>query len=153
MSSRMFLGVREAKGLAYYIHTSTDDYADGGSIVTNAGVDLTRVDEAIVGIIEEYRKVSDGGLLDGELKKAKAYLKGKMVLNLEDCEEFAHLLAKYELLRGGAISPEEIMKRIDEVTEAGVKKVAKDLFVEGKLKVAIIGPYGDEARFKGLLKF
>ena len=59
MSSRMFLGVREAKGLAYYIHTSTDDYADGGSIVTNAGVDLKRVDEAVSGIIEEYRKVRD----------------------------------------------------------------------------------------------
>lgn len=153
MSSRMFLGVREAKGLAYYIHTSTDDYADGGSIVTNAGVDLNRVDEAVTGIIEEYRKVSDSGLLDGELKKAKAYLKGKMVLNLEDCEEFAHLLAKYELLRGGAISPEEIMKKIDAVTVASIEKVAKDLFAEGELKVAVIGPYGDDGRFKGLLKF
>lgn len=153
MSSRMFLGVREAKGLAYYIHTSTDDYADGGSIVTNAGVDLNRIDEAISGIIEEYRKVRDEDLSAEELKKAKAYLKGKMILNLEDSEEFAHLLAKYELLRGGAVSPEEIVKKIDSVSQASIQKVAKDLFVEEKLKVAVIGPYGDEVRFKGLLKF
>ncbi len=153
MSSRMFLGVREAKGLSYYIHTSTDDYSDGGTIVTNAGVDLTRIDEAITGIIEEYRKVRDEEIPAAELKKAKSYLKGKMVLNLEDCEEYAHLLAKYELLRGGAKDPEEIIKKIDAVKVADIARVAKELFVEEKMKVAVIGPYADEERFRKLLKF
>lgn len=153
MSSRMFLGVREAKGLAYYIHTSTDNYLDGGTIVTNAGVDLKRIDEAVEGIINEYRKLRDEDLPEAELKKAKAYLKGKMVLNLEDSEEFAHLLGKYELLHGAAKDPEEIMRLIDEVKVADVKKIASDLFVEDKMKCAVIGPYSDEGRFEGLLRF
>ncbi len=153
MSSRMFLGVREAKGLSYYIHTSTDNYMDGGVIVTNAGVDLTRIDEAITGIIAEYKKVRDEDVPAAELKKAKAYLKGKMVLSLEDCEEFAHMLAKYELLHNAAKDPEEIMKMIDKVTVEDISRVSKDLLREERMCVAVIGPYNDEQRFLQLLKY
>lgn len=153
MSSRMFLGVREAKGLSYYIHTSTDDYSDAGTIVTNAGVDLTRIDEAIAGIIEEYRKLRDDGLPASELKKAKAYLKGKMILSLEDSEEFAHLLGKYELLHGNAKTPDEIMKLIDAVKLTDITRIAKDLFKEENMKLAVIGPYSDDDRFRKLMKF
>ena len=152
MSSRMFLGVREAKGLAYYIHTSTDNYIDGGAVVTNAGVDLKRVDEAVSGVIEEYRKVRDEDIPREELEKAKAFLKGKMVLSLEDSEEYAHLLGKYELLHNLVRSPEEIMKLIDAVKASEVKKVCDDLLREESLKLAVIGPYSDKARFEGLLK-
>jgi predicted Zn-dependent peptidase len=152
MSSRMFLGVREAKGLAYYIHTSTDNYIDGGAIVTNAGVDLNRIEEAVVGVIEEYRKVRDEDLPVEELAKSKSYLKGKMVLNLEDSEEYAHLLGKYELLHEIVRSPEEIMKMIDAVRLNDVKRVCSDLFKEEMLKVAVIGPFDDEKKFEGMMK-
>ncbi len=153
MSSRMFLGVREEKGLAYYIHTSTDNYVDAGAVVTNAGVDLTRIDDAITGIIAEYVKVAEGGVSAGELAKAKAYFKGKLVLNLEDSEEYAHLLAKTELLQRQAKSLEEVIKKVDTVTVADIKRVAVDLFKEEGLKLAVIGPYSDEERFLKLLKF
>lgn len=152
MSSRMFLGVREAKGLAYYIHTSTDNYIDGGVLVTNAGVDLERIDEAIIGIVEEYRWFRDEGLPEEELLKSKAFLKGKMVLSLEDSEEYAHLLGKYELLHEVMRSPEEIMKMIDAVKISDIKRVCDDLLKEEALKLAVIGPFGDEEHFEGLLK-
>jgi len=152
MSSRMFLGVREAKGLAYYIHTTTDDYMDCGSVVTNAGVDLNRIDDAVKGIVEEYRKLRDEGVPEDELKKAKSYVKGKMVLSLEDSEEFAHLLAKYALLHGESKSPEEIAKLVDLVTVEDVMRVARDLFKADKMKICVIGPYDDKARFEGLVR-
>lgn len=148
MSSRMFLGVREAQGLAYYIHTSTDNYSDGGAIVTNAGVDLTRIDLAIDAIIAEYQKIVEAGVPEKELAKAKSYLRGKLVLNLEDSEEFAHMLAKYELLRGGAKTLDEIFSLIDAVTADDIVSVARDLFVQEHLKVAVIGPYDKEERFR-----
>lgn len=153
MSSRMFLGVRESKGLSYYIHTSTDDYMDGGAIVTNAGVDLTRIEEAITAIIEQYKILAEDGVTEEELEKSKAYIKGKMVLGLEDSEEYAHLLAKYELLHGELKSPDEIKKLIDRVTCGDVLRVARDLFLEEKMKLAVIGPYSDEEKFLNLLKF
>lgn len=153
MSSRMFLGVREAKGLSYYIHTSTDNYHDAGAIVTNAGVDLKRIDEAIEGVIHEYKLLRDESLDSAELKKAKAYLKGRLVLNLEDSEEFAHMLGKYELLHGNVRTPDQIIKMIDAVKIEDIDRVCNDLFQEEKMKLAVIGPYDDKDRFEALLKF
>ncbi|MBU1992911.1 insulinase family protein [Patescibacteria group bacterium] len=151
MSSRMFLSVREARGLAYYIHTNTDDYMDTGLISTTAGVDLKRIDLAITAILEQYEKIAFEDVPKEELKKAKEFIKGKMILKLEDSEEYAHLLGKYELLHENPKTPEEIMQAVDKVTVPDVKRVASDLFVREKAHLAVIGPYEDEDRFKELL--
>lgn len=153
MSSRMFLSVREAAGLAYYIHTNTDDYTDTGLVSTTAGVDLKRIDLAISAIINEYKKIASEEVPKSELLKAKEFIKGKMILKLEDSEEYAHLLGKYELLHRAPKTPEEIMQAIDAVAAADVIRVAKELFLEENLRLAVIGPYEDIERFEELLKF
>lgn len=153
MSSRMFLSVREKQGLAYYISTSTDDYTDTGTFSTNAGVSLDGIDKAITAIIGEYKKVLSEPIPVSELKKAQEFLKGKMVLRLEDSEEYAHLLGKYELLYGNTETPEKIMAEVDKVTVEDLGRVARDLFKEEALRLAVIGPYEDEERFAKLMKF
>lgn len=155
MSSRMFLNVREAHGLAYYIHTNTDNYMDTGVISTNAGVDTARAELAVEKIVEQYALVAQEGVTEAELAKAKSFLRGKMTLKLEDSEEYAHLLAKYELLHDEPKTPEEILAAVDKVTVEDVKKVTDDLFKPDRLKLAIIGPYGEVERgkFEGLLKW
>ena len=152
MSSRMFLSVREAKGLAYYIHTNTDDYTDSGIISTNAGVDLNRTEMAISAIVDEYKKIADEKVSDAELTKAKEFLKGKIILKLEDSEEYAHFLGKYELLYNRARTEDEILTEIDKVTPEDVQRVAKDVFNAEKLRLAAIGPFEDEGKFAALLK-
>lgn len=153
MSSRMFLSVREAQGLAYYIHTSTDEYEDVGTISTNAGVSVEKIDQAIQSIVAEYEKAADNGVNAEELEKAKAYLKGKIILRLEDSEEYAHLIGKYELLQNKQVSLEDLEKQINKVTLPQVNKVAKELFQSDLLNLAVIGPYEDKERFEKLLKF
>ena len=153
MSSRMFLNVREAYGLAYYVRTNTDDYMDTGLISTTAGVDVNRVYMAVEKILEQYKKIAGEDVGLAELDKAKNFLKGKMVLNLEDSEEFAHLLAKFELLHDSAKTPEEIITAVDKVTIADVRRVASDLFKEERLRLAVIGPFEDEKKFEEVLKF
>jgi len=49
MSSRLFLEIRESKGLAYDVHSYINHFRDTGSIVVYAGVDPGRIDEAITG--------------------------------------------------------------------------------------------------------
>lgn len=153
MSSRMFLSVREQQGLAYYINTTTDDYTDTGTFSTNAGVSLGGIDKAITAIIAEYEKVLNSPIPEVELKKSKEFLKGKMVLKLEDSEEYAHMLGKFELLYGKARTPEEIMKKVDAVTVSDLSVAAMELFKEDALRLAVIGPYENEDRFLKLLKF
>jgi len=176
MSSRMFLNVREAYGLAYYIRTNTDDYMDTGLISTTAGVDVGRAEMAVEKIMEQYRmiagvagvgvgkgrKVGSSGGAGGidtcgvcsawELDKAKNFLKGKMILGLEDSEEYAHLLGKFELLHNEPMTPEEIMRAIDKVTVADVMRVAGSLFGDpSRFRLALIGPYSDVEKFDALL--
>lgn len=152
MSSRMFLSVREAQGLTYYISTTTDDYTDVGHISTNAGVDLKRIDDAIIAIIHEYEKITQELVPPEELKKAKEYIKGKMVLKLEDCEEYAHLIGKHNLLYGDKATYEEIVAGVESVTAEAVLEVARDLFKKEKMYLAIIGPFEDEERFLKLMR-
>ncbi len=153
MSSRMFMNVREAKGLCYYIRTSTDDYSDVGAITTSAGVDVTRVDMAITAVMEEYRKVQETPVGDRELTKAKEFMKGKIILRLEDSEEYAHMMGKQALLYPDIRSVDDILKKIDDVTADDVQRIAKQLFAEERIKLALIGPFKDEVHFTGLLKY
>ena len=153
MSSRMFMNVREAKGLCYYIRTSTDDYTDCGAISTSAGVDVNRVDMAITAVMEEYRKIQEEEVDEKELTKAKEFMKGKIVLRLEDSEEYAHMMGKQVLLHPEIKSVDEILKKIDTVTAADVLRVARKLLVEDRVKLAMIGPYENEDHFASLLHY
>jgi predicted Zn-dependent peptidase len=145
--------VREAQGLAYYISASTDDYNDTGIFSVSAGVSVERIDQAITSIIAEFKLAGESGVTVAEVEKAKAYLKGKIILRMEDSEEYSHLIGKYELLQGHKMDLEQVLAQIEEVSLNQVNEVAKELFEENKLHAAIIGPYEDKEHFVGLLKF
>jgi len=153
MSSRMFTTVRDEKGLCYSIRTSTDDYTDSGIISTYAGVTLDKVEDAIVAICEEYKKVVIDGITAEELTRAKEYLKGKMTLRLEDSEEYAHLIGRQYLLSSEQLEPHDIFTRIDAVRAAEVQTLAAELFTTPALRLAAIGPFGGrEENFAGNMK-
>lgn len=153
MSSRMFLTVREEKGLCYSVRTSTDDYTDSGVVSTYAGVTLEKVEDAIGAIVEEYKKIAAQPVSAEELARGKEYLKGKMTLRLEDSEEYAHLLAQQFLLKKEQLQPAEIFARIDAVTAEEIQQLAAEIFVAGNLRLAAIGPFeGREAAFAARLK-
>jgi predicted Zn-dependent peptidase len=75
-----------------------------------------------------------------------------MVLRLEDSEEYAHMLGKYELLHKDPKTPEEFMREIDKVTVKDVLRVTADLFKAERLRLAVIGPFDDSWKFEELLK-
>jgi len=84
MSSRLFLEVREKRGLAYYIHADNEEFHDTGYFMAQAGLNLSNVDEAIRVILGEYGKMRAKAVSAPELRRAKDYARGKMVLSLED---------------------------------------------------------------------
>ncbi len=153
MSSRLFNEVREKRGLAYYVRTSSDNYTDCGTFVTAAGVDKNRVESAIKVILEELEKIKQpGNIKEEELIKAKEYIKGHFVLDLEDSRSVADYYAHQELLEKRLENPEENMQKIDAVTIADLERVAKKYLVEETLNLAIIGDFKDTAQFESLLK-
>ena len=150
MSSRLFIQVRERRGLAYYVYSLAEHFADVGYLASRAGVDLNKIEEAIKVILEEYRKIEK--VKEEELAKAKEFLKGRLILELEDSRFMASIFGTSEISEGKIRTPEEIMAKIDKVTLEDLERVAGDIFRPEKLNLAVIGPFKDGSRFRKLLK-
>ena len=154
MSSRLFSEVREKRGLAYYVRTNSEHYQDGGNIASTAGLDPKRLEEGIEVIVKEYSRFAKGkaDVTQKELDKAKEYLKGHLVLELEDSRSVAGFYAQAELLEERVETPEELIEKINSVTLAQVEAIAKKYFKQESLNLAIIGNFIDRQRFEKLLK-
>jgi predicted Zn-dependent peptidase len=151
MSSRLFTEVREKLGIAYYIKTRVDADPDTGFLVTQAGVDNKNIERAILTILKEYKKISQKKVPEAELKKAKDCIKGKTALLLESSDARASFYAGQELLENKIVTPQELFKKIDKVSQSDVLKTAQDIFQPEKLNLALIGPFKEKNRFQKLL--
>ncbi len=151
MSSRMFLNIREAHGLCYYIATEVDSYLDAGSLATRAGVDQSRLHEAVRRIREEYLTCAKDGVTAEELNRAKEYLKGKITLSLEDSEERANFYGKQALLYPAIRTVAEYFREIDGVTKEQVSALAARLLKPEELRLVVIGKEKDKERLRDLI--
>ncbi|MBI4100824.1 insulinase family protein [Candidatus Microgenomates bacterium] len=152
MSSRLFHEVREKRGLAYYIRSSDDHFLDTGTFVTQAGADIGRIEDAVKVILEEYKKITQKKCDEDEIIKAKEYLKGHLILELEDSKGVASLFGSQEILEEKIRTPEEIMKEIDKVGAEDIRRVAREIFINQKLNLALIGPFRNGQNLKKLLR-
>ncbi len=143
MSSRMFLNIREARGLCYYISTSTDNYLDTGILSTRAGVDQSRLHEAITAIRHEYEVAAEKGIAADELRRAKDFLKGKVTLSLEDSEERAHFFGKQQLLYPEVRDINEYFKKVEGVSQKQINALAKRLLAPENMRLVVIGKEND----------
>lgn len=153
MSSRLFISIRERQGLCYFIRSSVNPYEDSGTFMVQAGIERKRIHHAISAILKELSGVSAKGVTDDELQKAKEYMRGKLILNLEDSESIASWVGKQLLLRGRIISVKDQLAKIQRVTAQQVHEAARDIFVSRLLTLIIIGPYRREGEFRRLLHF
>jgi predicted Zn-dependent peptidase len=151
MSSRLFTEVRERRGLAYYVFAQHGQYLDAGSLYTQAGVDLNRADDAVRTIVGELRGAALQPVPAEELAKAKSFLKGRLVLGLEDPRSIIAFGLRGEVLEGKVREIGEVLAGIDAVTVEQVHEMAQRLFAPEALRLAAIGPFEDEERFKALL--
>jgi predicted Zn-dependent peptidase len=151
MSSRLFIEVRERRGLAYYVHGLNHSYSDAGTLYAQAGVDLTRIDEAIRVIVQEFERMAAERVPDDELEKARSLAKGRFVLGTESPQGLILFGLRREVLEGGAIEPEQMLAELDAVTVDDVQRVAQDLIAHDKLRLAVIGPFEGDDRFLSAL--
>jgi predicted Zn-dependent peptidase len=152
MSSRLFTEVRERRGLAYYVYGVNHSYTDAGSLYSQAGVDIERVDQAVETIVAELRAMADEPVPSEELEKARRFAKGRFVLQLESPHGTIMFGIRREVLEGKAEEPEAVLAGLDAVTAEDVQRVARELIADERLNLALIGPFEDEPeRFAKLL--
>ena len=153
MSSRLFQELREKRGLVYSVYGYFRPYEDVGQGVFYAGTDPERVEEAIVALLGELRKLRDEPLSADELEMTKELRKGRLLMGLEDSRSVASWVGSQEATYGEIRTPEEVMERIEAVTIEDVQALAQEIFRDDRLSMALVGPFGDKDDFSQHLAF
>ncbi len=153
MSSRLFIAIREREGLCYYIRSRVNTYQDVGNWTVYSGLDVSRLDLAVKLIVSELRRFRKQGITKKELENAKEYLKGKIVLRLEDSANLAQWFAEYAMFKRKVLTPTEVIKKIDKIDLSTVNRAIERVMKESRLNLAIIGPDRPVDKLSKFLKF
>jgi predicted Zn-dependent peptidase len=142
MSSRLFLSVREELGLAYDVGSGITEYADSGSLGVYAGVDPDKLEPALEAILAELARLRDGEVPADELAKAKAYLSGGLELRMDDTRHLASWIGGQEALHDRVLTLDEALAAVAAVSADDVRRVARELFRDDRLRLAVVAPRG-----------
>jgi predicted Zn-dependent peptidase len=140
MSSRLFQEIRERRGLVYTIHCFGHSYRDGGLFGIYAGTGEEEAAELVPALCEEARKLEDG-LSPVELARAKTQLKAGLLMSLESTSARCEQLAQHLLIHGTPFEPAEIVRRIEAVDEAAIRRVV-GRWRGGPPTLTALGPLG-----------
>ncbi len=143
MSSRLFNEVREKKWLAYEIGTQVKCFQDTGAFVVHAGIDNRKVKDAIKLILKELKKVKDKLITTAEFKRAKDFYLGQLMLALEDTFDHMLWIGESTATLDKVYSLKDIINEVQKIKQQDIQQVAKYIFQEKKLNLALISPLKD----------
>jgi predicted Zn-dependent peptidase len=141
MSSRLFIQVRERKGLCYYIRAGLTSYEDQGAFTIQAGFDTKRINKAADAIIEQLQLIRDEGVTKEELQQAKDGISGAMSIQMEDSENVAQWWSNQALFQKTGKTVQQYERAIQKVTKKQVEAVAQKMFKSSQANLVIVGPY------------
>ena len=150
MSSRLFTEIRDNLGLAYSIHSFTEHLLDTGAITVSAGVDKKNMKVAIQAIINELARIKEP-IPEKELTKAKEFSKGRILLRLEDSRSVSGWIGGQEVLTGEILTVDQVISMIDEVTAEELQKIAEELMLGDKIRMAVVGPIDPDEPLEDML--
>lgn len=139
MSSRLFMEIREKRGLAYMVRSGEDSFLDAGYSFVRAGLDTKNINEAIKVSLEEIEKIKQGSITAQELEDAKTRIHGLLSLSLEDSSSVVMWYAKQALFMPEIDNPRDFLARIDKVSIEDITRVANDVFDREKMRIGVIG--------------
>ncbi|MBU1032706.1 MAG: pitrilysin family protein [Patescibacteria group bacterium] len=141
MSSRLFIEIRERRGLCYSISATHDPLEDTGAFSITAGLDKSRLSEAVSSILGELKRISRAPVTSEELRRAKDHIRGRIMLAFENSSVQAEWYGRQWTFLNDLKNPEEKMKQIEKVRVKDVQRVAKAILKPEKMATAVIGPY------------
>ncbi len=150
MTSRLFMEIRERRGLAYEVHSSSMHYRDCGALMVYCGVDTAKAEETIQSVLDEMSKMAEE-VTPEELTRSVEYACGRLDLRLEDTRAVMSWLGGQELLRNEIIEPDTIVEELRKVTTNQVVEAARTYLKAPSYRLAVVGPYKSDAVFQRLL--
>ncbi|MFA6100044.1 MAG: pitrilysin family protein [Patescibacteria group bacterium] len=147
MSSRLFTEIRERRGLCYAIGSSHESLEDIGSFTIAAGLDHSRLKEALQAIYGELNKIIQENVGHEELTLAKDHIRGRLALAFEDSAVRAEWYGRQWLYERKVESPEARVKQIQQITAGDIRRVAASILVPRRMVLAAIGPSAEPKIF------
>jgi predicted Zn-dependent peptidase len=147
MSSRLFMEIRERRGLAYDIHSYTEHFLDSGSFGIYAGVDPAKTETALAAILEELSKIRHG-IATSELTRAKELSKGRLYLRFEDSQNVALWYGTQEILVRQILDVDDVISIVDAITIDELQEVAQKILTDSELNLAVTGPVKKDSLLK-----
>jgi len=141
---RLFVELRDKKGLAYSLSAFSRPGADPGIFAVFMAVAPQKKDAAIAGILGEIERIRDEEVSPQELARAKGSLTGGYLISLQSTSSRAADTANNELFGLGYDFSAKYPKLIEAVTAADVLRVARKYLTPGSYAVSIVGP-GEKA--------
>jgi len=139
MSSRLFQNIREKEGLVYAIFSGLNSYRDTGCLSIYAGTSLETAERVVDMIVQELRNLKKNPVDSEELRRAKDYLKGSLMLGLESTSSRMSNLARQELYFGKYISLDELISSIEAVTAESIQQMANASFDTRQIALTVLG--------------
>lgn len=152
MSSRLFLELRERAALAYNVYCDDSYLHDTGSVSLYVAVDPPKARRAVRALLEQLARLRETPVPEIELHKTKEYLKGGILLRLEDTSEIAMSLAGQAIVRDEVLTAADLVARLEAVTAQDVQRMAQRLFTPDAYHLAVVGPFDSPRRFEDLFK-
>lgn len=153
MSSRLFQRLREEMGACYYVRAMNSIHIDHGIAAIKTGVEKGRVAEVVQALIDECKRFTYEEVQEKELQKAKDYMSSHLYMDLETSDALGTFYLFEEVLHGKPKNPEEIEKEIRAVTAKEIMALAKEIFIDENLNLAIVGNISDTKPIKKVLTF
>ncbi len=139
-SSRLFQEVREKRGLAYTVFSGPTAFTDCGALTVYMGSSPDRLAQSLSIVLGVVDDLAAGGVDQRELDTARGFLRGSLVLGLEDTGSRMARIGSSETIRGEIISIDQHQARIDAVTAADVARVLAEVLGAPR-SVAAVGPF------------
>lgn len=150
MSSRLFLNIREKKGLAYAINSNIQPFEDTGAVMVYGGVNTGKIGLALEALEEELKSLQQVLVPEDELGKAKALVTGSFDLTADRPVDLATWYGTSALL-GAKESFEQAKDLVSKVTAKEIQQLAQELFKKDRLAMSVVGPYQDSKIFDSFL--
>jgi len=144
MASRLFVEVREKRGLVYGVSASLSGNKNIGALRIYAGTTPEQGRECLEVILNELRKLEQDGITPDELERAKVQLKSENVMRSEGSGSRMSAIARSWWYERKLKTIQELKEAIDAVTQEQVLNVLRRFSPVKPLTIAGIGPLSEE---------
>jgi len=151
MSSRLFQDIREKRGLAYTVYSFVATHVDSGMFGAYAAVDPARAVETAQLLVKHMHHLKEHPVTESELKGAKEYIKGNLLLASESSENQMVRLAQNEMHFNRHIPLQEVVKKLEAVTPEDIQGIADRLFSRCQSSLTVLGKINDQTLYDHVL--